>query len=167
MRDGKGRKDRLTVLPETIKPALAQHLKSVKVLHNKDLAKGNGKVYLPFALARKYPSAPSEWGWQFVFPAAGFSRDPRSGEVRRHHQHERTIQRCFQRALKKAGIAKAAKIHSLRHSFATHLLEAGAELCYIQELLGHASITTTRIYTKVTTTGATSIRSPLDYLPLK
>ena len=152
------------MLPEAIKPPLIKHLKGVKALHEKDLAKGFGAVYLPYALARKYPSAPSEWGWQFVFPAGNYSRDPRSGIVRRHHQHERKLQRGFQRAVRKVGLAKAAKIHSLRHSFATHLLSSGQDIRTVQELLGHKNVTTTEIYTHVLNRGAKGVKSPLDDL---
>jgi integron integrase len=149
VRDGKGFKDRVTMLPALVKPALTEHLQPVKAQHQRDLEKGFGKVYLPYALARKYPSAPAEWGWQFVFPASNFSRDPRSGVVRRHHRHQRAIQRSFKRAVRKAGIVKAAKIHSLRHSFATHLLRSGQDIRTVQEILGHKDVKTTEIYTHV------------------
>ncbi len=164
VRDGKGRKDRVTMLPETIKPILSRHLETVKALHEEDLAKGHGKVYLPYALARKYPSADGEWGWQFVFPAGNFSRDPRSGVVRRHHQHERKPQRALKRAVRKAGISKPATSHSFRHSFATHLLISGQDIRTVQELLGHKNVKTTEIYTHVLNRGGKGVRSPLDRL---
>ncbi len=164
VRDGKGFKDRMTMLPEKIKPVLARHLKTVKTLHQEDLAKGYGQVYMPFALARKYPAAPAEWGWQFVFPAAGFSRDPRSGVVRRHHLHPRPLQRAFKRAVRRVGLTKAASIHTLRHSFATHLLNSGQDIRTVQELLGHKDVKTTEIYTHVLNRGGRGVRSPLDAL---
>ncbi len=164
IRDGKGSKDRVTMLPELVKPQLAKHLKSVRAQHQQDLRKGYGKVYLPFALARKYPSADAEWGWQYVFPASSFSRDPRSGEVRRHHMHQRALQRNFKRAVRKAGIVKAATIHTLRHSFATHLLHSGQDIRTVQEILGHKNVKTTEIYTHVLNRGGRGVRSPLDML---
>ena len=164
VRDGKGFKDRVTMLPEVVKSPLTQHLKTVRALHERDLEQGHGRVYLPYSLARKYPSAAAEWGWQFVFPAPNFSRDPRSGVIRRHHRHERALQRSFKRAVKDARIVKAASIHTLRHSFATHLLRSGNDIRTVQELLGHKDVRTTEIYTHVLNRGGRGVESPLDAL---
>lgn len=143
---------------------MRRHLREVERLHKKDLEEGFGRVYLPYALARKYPSAPREWGWQYVFPAAGRSRDPRSGIERRHHLPEQSIQRSFRRAVQRAGLAKAATCHTLRHSFATHLLTNGYDIRTVQELLGHRSVKTTMIYTHVLNRGGRGVQSPLDLL---
>jgi len=164
VRDGKGAKDRVTMLPASLKTGLQKHLEEVKRLHASDLRAGSGRVYLPHALARKYPNAEAEWGWQFVFPAAGFSIDPRTGERRRHHLHERTLQRAFHDAARKAGITKHATCHTLRHSFATHLLMGGYDIRTVQELLGHQSVKTTMIFTHVLNKGGKGVRSPVDSL---
>ncbi len=162
VRDGKGFKDRVTVLPESVKPLLKSHLERVKLLHEQDLKAGGGTVHLPYALERKYPSANREWGWQYVFPAAGLSRDPRSGVVQRHHVNEEGLQRAVKQAVRLAGINKPASCHSLRHTFATRLLEKGYDIRTVQELLGHASVVTTQIYTHVMQKPGLGVRSPLD-----
>ncbi len=162
VRDGKGEKDRVTVLPNAVVPVLQEHLLRVKKLHDCDLESGFGNVYLPYALAVKYPNANKSWVWQFVFPAAGFSSDPRSGAVRRHHVHESSVQKVFQAAVQRSGIAKPASSHTLRHSFATHLLEAGQDIRTVQELLGHKDVATTMIYTHVLNRPGLAVRSPLD-----
>ena len=164
VRDGKGAKDRVTMLPSSLEQDLKAHLKGVKRLHEADLAAGRGRVYLPYALARKYPRADSEWGWQYVFPAPGLSWDPRTGEHRRHHLHERALQRAFHDASRAAGVIKHATCHTLRHSFATHLLQSGYDIRTVQEILGHQSVKTTMIYTHVLNRGGRGVKSPLDAL---
>ncbi len=162
VRMGKGKKDRVTVLPEAVRPALKRHLKKVKLIHQQDLEEGFGRVYLPRALAHKYPKASREWIWQYVFPAPNRSRDPRSGEIRRHHLGAWVVRRSIKEAVGKVGIQKHVTPHTLRHSFATHLLENGYDIRTVQELLGHADVKTTMIYTHVLNKGGRGVTSPLD-----
>jgi integron integrase len=162
IRDAKGMKDRITVLPENLKPSLREHLERVRVIHQDDVAKGYGRVYLPYALERKYPNAGLEWKWQYVFPAKSLSIDPRSGETRRHHFHENGLQKAVKAAALLAGIDKQVSVHTFRHSFATHLLEAGYDIRTVQELLGHNDVSTTMIYTHVLNRPGIHVKSPLD-----
>lgn len=162
VRDGKGARDRMTMLPVRLVEPLRNHLVPVRRLHEQDLAAGHGDVYLPFALARKYPNAARSWAWQYVFPSERLSVDPRSGKVRRHHIDEKCIQRAMKDAVRDAGIVKPATPHTLRHSFATRLLQSGYDIRTVQELLGHADVSTTMIYTHVLNRGARAVRSPLD-----
>ena len=162
VRDGKGAQDRVTVLPDSLIPLLQEHLQRVKALHEQDLAQDFGSVYLPDALARKYPNADREWGWKYVFPASSLSPDPRSGVVRRHHLHESSLQKAIKEAARLAGIVKPVGPHTLRHCFATHLLEAHYDIRTVQELLGHKDVKTTMIYTHVLQRGGLAVRSPLD-----
>jgi len=164
VRDGKGQKDRVAMLPDRMAGPLQLQLSETRKLHHCDLAAGRGEVYLPDALGRKYPNAAREWGWQYVFPAAALSRDPRSGLVRRHHLGDQAFQRAMRQAVRDAGLVKPATPHTLRHSFATHLLDAGYDIRTVQELLGHTDVSTTMIYTHVLNRGGRGVVSPLDRL---
>ena len=162
IRGGKGDKDRVTMLPGSLIEPLRAHLAERRRWHDKDLSTGMADVELPHALERKYPNAGKQWGWQYVFAAADYSTDPRTGVIRRHHIHEKTIQRQVKEAAQRAGIDKPAHPHTLRHSFATHLLEAGHDIRTVQELLGHSDVSTTMIYTHVLNRGGHGVTSPLD-----
>jgi integron integrase len=164
VRGGKGDKDRVTLLPAIVKSDLTNHLERVRREHERDLRESAGWVALPGALALKYPNAGREWGWQWTFPATRMYFDPTTGQRRRHHLHESVVQRAVKEAVRRSGITKAASCHTLRHSFATHLLEDGYDIRTIQELLGHRDVATTMIYTHVLNRGAMGVRSPADRL---
>ncbi len=164
VRSGKGNEDRVTMLPRILVPDLQKHLEKVQNLHNRDLKLGHGEVVLPDALATKYPNAAYEWGWQWVFPARALYVDKDTGKVHRHHVHQSVIQKVVKQARLKSGIVKPVSVHTLRHSFATHLLESGVNIRAIQELLGHKDIKTTMIYTHVLSETRDSIISPADLL---
>jgi integron integrase len=164
VRSGKGDKDRITTFPISVAPLLQNHLSKVKTLHQQDLGRGYGEVYLPHALSGKFPNAGKEWGWQYLFPARDLSVDPRSGITRRHHVDPSVINKAIKASVRRAGLAKNVSAHTFRHSFATHLLQRGTDIRTIQQLLGHSNLATTMIYTHILQQGAQGVRSTLDDL---
>jgi integron integrase len=164
IRDTKGNEDRVTPLPQSVQPPLQNHLQGVRQLHQQDLERGYGSVYLPFALAKKYPTADRAWIWQYVFPSHSLCQDPRSGVTRRHHLSESKIQKTLKNAVRQSAVAKRVSCHTFRHSFATHLLQNGYDIRTVQELLGHKDVKTTMIYTHVLNRGGQGVQSPLDRL---
>lgn len=162
IRAGKGDKDRITVLPDSLVPYLRNQIERVHLLHKSDLDAGYGEVSLPYAQTRKYPGAPFQTGWQFVFPSDNRSRDPHSGRIKRHHIHRSSVQNAIKNAVRATGMEKPVSSHTLRHCFATHLLESGSDIRTVQELLGHKDVSTTMIYTHVLNRGGRGVRSPLD-----
>jgi integron integrase len=162
IREAKGNADRVTLLPARLIEPLQAHLRRVRQLHTQDLKNGYGTVYLPTAFDRKYPTAATAWNWQYVFPSERLSKDPQSGQVRRHHASDSSLQKAIAAAARRAGLTKPIGPHTFRHSFATHLLESGYDIRTVQELLGHKDVTTTQIYTHVLNRGGLAVRSPLD-----
>jgi integron integrase len=164
VRSGKGDRGRFTTFPATLMPLLQNHLAGVRTLHQQDLAQGYGEVYLPYALERKYPHAPKEWGWRYVFPARDLSVDPRSGVTQRHHVDLSVINKAIKVAVRRAGLTKRISAHTFRHSFAAHLLQRGTDIRTIQQLLGHKALATTVIYSHILQQGGQAVPSPLDDL---
>ncbi|HEX4667070.1 MAG TPA: tyrosine-type recombinase/integrase [Chthoniobacterales bacterium] len=162
VRASKGMRERRTVLPARLKESLRVHVERVRQIHRQDVARGGGRVYMPFALDRKYPNASRDWRWQYVFPAPRLSLDPRGAGMRRHHVGEKNLQNAVKAAIRAAGVSKSASCHTFRHSFATHLLERGTDIRSVQELLGHKDISTTMVYTHVLNKPGLGITSPID-----